>query len=261
MVLSSIAVLIAGLVVGSFLNVVIYRLPRGRSLWSPSSHCPNCLSSISWYDNLPLVSFFLLGGKCRNCKEPIPWRYPLVEGVCAALFLLALWQNYSTVIFSFSLILNLVKSALFVSILIPIFFIDLEHQIIPDSLSYTLIVSGFFFSAIKGNLTGSVVGAGVGAGLFLLILCLSFFLLHQAGMGIGDIKMAAGIGAFLGWEMALLSYFLSFLIGALLAGALLLLSLKKMKDKVPFGPFLVAGALISFFWGDRIVSLYLSLFW
>lgn len=252
---------VVGLAVGSFLNVVIYRLPRGESLWGPASHCPSCSSPVRWYDNIPVVSFFLLRGRCRSCKEPISWRYPLVEGVCAFFFLIIFRHNFSGVNFYFFSLFNVVRDALFVCLLIPIFFIDLEHQIIPDSLSYTLIAVGCFSSGVGGNLTTSLVGAGIGVGIFLLILCLSLILLHQPGMGIGDVKMAAGIGAFLGWKLAFLSFFFSFLTGALVAGVLLLFRLKEMRDRVSFGPFLVTGALLSFFLGERIIRFYFALIW
>jgi len=251
---------IAGLVLGSFLNVVIYRLPRGESLWSPPSHCPECKNPILWYDNIPLLSFLLLGGRCRSCKTPISPRYPLVEGICAVFFYLIFRQKYPVILNLFSLS-ALIKNILFVSILIPVFFIDLEHQIIPDSLSYILVISGILLSTLQGHPLTSLIGAGIGAGLFFLILYLSLIFLHQPGMGMGDVKLAAGIGAFTGWKMALLSFFLSFFIGAVVAGVLVLFHLKGMKDKIPFGPFLVSGALISLFLGDKIIGLYFTFFW
>ena len=251
---------VLGLVIGSFLNVVIYRLPRGKSLLAPPSHCPNCGAFIKWYDNIPILSFFLLGGKCRTCKKPISWRYPLVEGLTALFFLLTFWYHFS-LFFSFSFLIGLIKSLLFISILIPVFFIDLEHQIIPDSLSYSLLISGIVLSTIQGFFLPSIEGAALGVGIFLAIFYLSLFFLHQAGMGGGDIKIAAGIGAYLGWKMALLSFFLSFLLGAIVAGVFLLFHLKGLKDKIPFGPFLVGGAFLTLFLGKSMVNLYFSLFW
>ena len=252
--------LIMGLIIGSFLNVVIYRLPRDISLWAPSSHCPKCSSAIFWYDNIPVVSFFLLAGSCRNCKKKISWRYPLIEGICAIFFLLILWHNYPFT-FGFYFLISLVKDVFFISVLIPVFFIDLEHGIIPDGLSYTLVISCVVFSAIQGDFLVSLKGAGVGVGIFLLIFYLSFLFLHRPGMGMGDVKVAAGIGAFLGWKMALISFFLSFLLGALVAGGFLFFRLKGMKDKISFGPFLVSGAFLTFFLGERIVELYFTFFW
>ncbi|MBE0479311.1 prepilin peptidase, partial [Candidatus Aerophobetes bacterium] len=241
-------------------NVLIYRLPRGISLWSPASHCPSCSASILWHDNIPLLSFFLLGRRCRKCRQFISWRYPVVEAATCAFFLLVFWQA-QPFIFHFSSLLNLLRGALFVCLLVPIFFIDLEHQIIPDSLSFILLASGIFFSILQGHFILSLAGAGIGAGIFLVILYLSLIFLHQAGMGIGDVKLAAGIGAFLGLQMALLSFFLAFFIGAIIAGVLIFFHVKKMKDKIPFGPFLVVGALLSFFLGKSIIELYFNLFW
>lgn len=260
LVVLSVFIGVVGLAVGSFLNVVIYRLPRGKSLLTPPSHCPNCGIYIKWYDNIPVLSFFLLGGKCRACKKPISWRYPLVEGVTALFFLLTFLYHHS-LLFSFPLLIGLIKTFLFVSILIPVFFIDLEHQIIPDSLSYSLLVSGIILSGIQGFFFPSLEGAALGIVIFLVIFYLSIFFLHQAGMGMGDVKIAAGIGAYLGWKMALLSFFLSFFLGALVAGIFLLFHLKGMKDKIPFGPFLVAGAILTLFLGKAIVNLYFSLLW
>ena len=256
----SLLIVVAGLVIGSFLNVVIYRLPRGESLWNPPSHCPVCGARILWYDNVPLLSFLLLAGRCRSCKKPISPRYPLVEGMCAAFFLLVLFRHLPFV-FNPPFLLSFIKDLLFVSILIPVFFIDVEHQIIPDSLSYGMLGIGLFLSGLQGNFLSSLTGAGAGAGIFLLIFYLSLVFLHQPGMGMGDVKLAAGIGAFLGLEAALLSFFLSFLSGALVAGILVFFHLKRMKDKIPFGPFLVAGAFITLFLGKNILELYFTLFW
>lgn len=260
MLVQSIFIVVLGLVIGSFLNVVIYRLPRGESLWNPPSHCPQCNKPVQWYDNIPVMSFLLLGGRCRNCKKPISWRYPLVEGLCASCFLLTFWRYYPITLDSPSLITT-IKDVLLISILIPVFFIDLEHQIIPDSLSYTLVISGLILSGIQGYLVLSLAGAGIGVGLFCLIFSLSFLFLRQPGMGIGDIKIAAGIGAFLGWKMGLLSFFLSFLIGAVVAGGFLLFRLKGMKDKIPFGPFLALGTLLTLFLGEWLIAIYLRLLW
>jgi len=261
MIMLFILSVIIGLAIGSFLNVVIYRLPRGESLITPPSHCPNCKSRILWYDNLPILSYLLLKGRCRKCKKPIPWRYPMVEGICALFFFLLFWHYSPSISINLFFILALIKALLFVSILIPVFFIDIEHQIIPDSLSYTLFASVVSISGFQGYLIPSLKGAAVGAGIFLLIFYLSLIFLHQPGMGIGDIKIAAGIGAFFGWEMALLAFFLSFFTGAVIAGVFLLLHLKQMKDRIPFGPFLVVGAFITLFFGKNIINLYFSLLW
>lgn len=263
MIALSLLVVVVGLVVGSFLNVVIYRLPRGESLWTPPSHCPKCKSPIKWLDNIPILSFFLLHGRCRSCHQPISWRYPLVEGISALFFFLTFRYHcagYSE-FFNFPFFLSLFKNLLFISLLIPAFFIDLEYQIIPDSLSYTLLISGVIFAFLQGFIFPSLLGIALGIALFLAIFYLSLLFLHQAGIGIGDIKIAAGLGAYFGWKMALLTFFLSFLVGALVASSLLLLHLRGMRDRIPFGPFLVTGAFLTSFFGKKLIQLYLSLLW
>lgn len=260
MIILSIFVVIIGLAVGSFLNVVIYRLPRGYSLWSPASYCPQCKNSINWYDNIPVLSFFLLGGRCRNCHQPISWRYPVVEGITGFFFFLV-FVLYCWKAFSFSSLIYLVKYLLFICLLIPIFFIDLEHQIIPDSLSYTLIISGIIFSTIQRFFYSSILGVASGVLIFLVIYYVSLLLLHQPGMGIGDVKMAAGIGAYFGWKLSLLAFFLSFLTGAVVATFFILFGLKKMKDKIPFGPFLATGAFLTLFLGRKLTEIYFNFFW
>ena len=259
--LFSLFILLLGVSTGSFLNVVIYRLPKGESILYPPSHCPECGKKILWYDNIPLLSFILLGGKCRACKKKISWRYPVVELSCGIFFLLSLWRYLNLIYIKPFFILYLIKELFFISVLIPVFFIDIEHQIIPDCLSYSLIFSSLILSAFQGFLIPSLKGVALGAGIFLLIFYLSLLFLRQPGMGMGDVKIASGIGAFFGWKMALLSFFLSFFLGALVAGIFLLLGRKKMKDKIPFGPFLVTGSFITLFLGKKIVEVYLNLFW
>lgn len=263
MIALSVLILVLGLIVGSFLNVVIYRLPRDESLWSPASHCPKCKNTIRWFDNIPIISFFILKGRCRVCKNSISWRYPFVEGLTGFLFLLVfLFNHHNYLIFSnFPFYLNLFKSLLFICLLIPVFFIDLEHQIIPDSLSYLMLIFGIIFSLLKSSFFSSLLGIALGAGIFLVIFYLSLFFLHQAGMGIGDIKLAAAIGAYFGWKMSLLTFFLSFLVGAVVAVILLGIHFKGMKDKIPFGPFLVTGAFLALFLGEKMIQLYFSLLW
>jgi len=247
-----------GLAVGSFLNVVIYRLPRGESLWYPPSHCPKCGAFIKWYDNIPLVSFLILKGKCRNCQGFISWRYPLVEALTSALFLTCFLFHSPL---SLSSLLFFFKDILFIIILIPIFFIDIEKGIIPNKLSYSLIICGFLLSLITKDTFSSLIGIGLGTGIFLAIFALGSLWLKQAGMGMGDVKLAAGIGAFLGYKEALLCIFLSVILGGIVATGLLLAHIKGRKDRIPFAPFLVASALISLFWGKNIIHFYLSLIW
>ncbi len=254
MLILSIFIFITGLVIGSFLNVCIYRLPRGESLIFPPSHCPECGSPIRWYDNIPLVSYLLLKGRCRTCSHAISPVYPLVEGACGLLYLLTFLSHYLK---TFSL-LAFFKDILFISFLIPIFFIDLKNQIIPNSLSYGLLMAGIIFGYLEGSFLQSLLGAGTGTGILLGVYFLGYLFLRQESFGIGDVKLAAGIGAFLGWRKALLCLFLSFILGGLLCGLLLLLHLKERRDKIPFAPFLVTGALLSIFLGEKLIYLYLT---
>jgi len=249
-------IFIIGLCVGSFLNVCIYRLPRNQSILYPSSHCPNCQNSIKWYDNIPLLSYFLLKARCRNCHTPISARYPLVEILTGILFLLSFLGHPISLTFLSSLLFS--KDLIFVSLLLPIFFIDLENQIIPNSLSYTIIVAGLILGGLTGSLLPNLIGAGIGGGLFLAIHLLGSFFLKEEAMGMGDIKLAAGIGAFLGWKIGLICFFISFLLGAVIVIILLLTHLKKRKDRIPFAPFLVGAALISLFLGDKLLYFYLN---
>ncbi len=256
MFIASVFVLAIGLAVGSFLNVVIYRLPKGESLWHPPSRCPKCGSSIKWYDNIPLISYLFLKGKCRNCQNSISWRYPLVETLTGTFLLIFFLFRFPV---NFPSLLFFLKDILFIFILIPIFFIDLKKGIIPNSLSYSLIICGFILSFVTKDTFSSLIGIGLGAGIFLSIFALGSVWLKQAGMGIGDMKLAAGIGAFLGYELALLCFFLSVILGGIIATGLLLAHIKGREDRIPFAPFLVVAALISLFWGENLIHLYLNL--
>jgi len=254
MLIFSIFTFIIGLAVGSFLNVCIYRLPRGQSLIYPPSHCPECGSLIKWYDNIPILSYFLLKGRCRSCLHPISPRYPLVEAITGFLYLFAFLfhrSNDSPFILFF-------RDIVFISFLIPIFFIDLNDRIIPNSLSYSLLIVGLLFGLLTKSFLSTLLGIGIGAGLFSGIHLLGSFFLKEESLGVGDIKLAAGIGAFLGWKAALLCFFLSFVLGGVISGILLLAHLKGRRDRIPFAPFLVAGAFISIFFGERLIYFYLT---
>jgi leader peptidase (prepilin peptidase) / N-methyltransferase len=243
-----------GLCVGSFLNVVIGRLPAGRSIAHPGSSCPRCGYLIAWYDNVPLLSFLLLRARCRSCRDPISWRYPIVELLCAVLFAMAYVR--------FGPSLQLASSLILLSILVAITGIDFDHQIIPDLLSLPGVAVGLLLSLAPGAIgwRPSALGVLVGAGVFLVIIAASSLALGQAGMGGGDVKLGAMLGAFLGWKLALLSILVSVLVGGLLAGTLLATGRKGRKDPIPFGPFLALGGAISLFWGDAILAWYFGQF-
>ena len=243
-----------GLCIGSFLNVVIGRLPLGRSLAHPGSSCPRCGSLIAWHDNLPVLSYLLLRARCRACRDPISWRYPVVEAACAVLFALAYLR--------FGLSLQLATAIILLSALIAITGIDLDHQIIPDVLSLPGIAVGLLLSLAPGGIGpgDSTLGVLVGGGVFIVIIVGSSLALGQPGMGMGDVKLGAMLGAFLGWKLALLSVLLSVLVGGPLAAFLLATGRKRRKDPLPFGPFLALGGAVSLFCGDAILGWYFGQF-
>lgn len=243
-----------GGIVGSFLNVCASRLPAGRSLWRPGSACPACAHPIRWYDNVPLLSFAILGGRCRDCRAPIAWRYPVVELATAALFALA-WVRIG---WGWELPLAL----LLLSILVVITVIDLEHHLIPDRITLPGIVVGLAASATVGRTLwlDSVLGVLLGGGIFFAIIQASHLILGVPGMGGGDLKLGAMLGAFLGWKLLLLGLFLAVLVGAAVAVVLLAAGRKGRKDPVPFGPFLALGGAASLFWGEEMLRWYFSAF-
>jgi leader peptidase (prepilin peptidase)/N-methyltransferase len=236
-----------GLLIGSFLNVVIARVPEGRSLVRPGSACPGCGAAIAWYDNIPILSFVALRGRCRACAIPIPWKYPVVEAVTAALFAAAG--------IAFGPTLQGVVAAALLAALVAITVIDLERQIIPDVISLPGIVAGVLANLAVGRVlwVESLLGIVVGGGLFLVIILAS-----GGGMGGGDMKLGAMLGAFLGWKVVLLSVFIAVVVGGALAVALMASGVRGRKDPIPFGPFLAAGGAAGLFWGERMVQWYLS---
>jgi leader peptidase (prepilin peptidase)/N-methyltransferase len=240
-------VVVFGLVLGSFLNVVIARLPERRSLWAPRSACPGCAASIAWYDNIPLLSFALLRGRCRACATPIPWRYPLVEAVTAALFALA-WLEFGPT-------LEFVVAAALLAALVAITAIDLRHQIIPDAITLPGILAGITANVATRHLSWAEVGLGIalGGGVFFVIIVAS-----RGGMGAGDMKLGAMLGAFLGWKIALFALMVAVVLGGMSAVALMALGARNRKDAIPFGPFLALGGAAALFWGEGVVQWYVS---
>jgi len=255
---------ILGTVVGSFLNVCIHRLPRGGSVVFPASHCPACGKALSAWDLIPVLGFFLLKGKCRYCSAPISPRYPLVEAAAGALFVgvaVAFPIQRSP--------LDLIFYLLFSCLLLVLFFTDLEHQVIPDSVSVTGILAGLLFNYLKALLafpggagnpfSSALFGMLLGYILFFLIARLGKAWFKKEVMGEGDLYLAAFLGAYLGWQGTLLAVFLAYLI----AGAVLLVPLLmgriKMGEEVPFGPSLVAGGFLTLFFGKDILGWYAGL--
>jgi leader peptidase (prepilin peptidase)/N-methyltransferase len=242
------AVVLTGLVIGSFLNVVVARVPEGRSVWRPRSACPACGAMIAWHDNIPVLSYLALRGRCRACQAAISWRYPLIEATTAAMFFVAYAR--------FGPGIELIAAAILFAALIAITAIDLEHQLIPDVITLPGIVTGVLASVTTGrtSLVDSLLGIVVGGGLFFVII------LTTGGMGGGDMKLGAMLGAFLGWKVTLVALFLAVSTGGVFAMVILLLGRKGRKDPIPFGPFLAAGGAAALLWGERLVRWYLDVF-
>ena len=249
---NDVLIFILGLIVGSFSNVCIYRIPRNESIVYPASHCPKCRSNISPKDNIPLLSYILLKGRCCNCKSKISIQYPVVEFLTGFIYLI-IYLIYGL---SIQTLIYIILS----SALIIIAFIDLNEQIVPDVISLPGIVLGlilsFFVSYI--SFVNSALGVLVGGGIILIIGLAGSAIFKKEAMGGGDVKLAAMIGAFLGWRYIIISLFLGFFLGAL-AGIILILSkIKSREDVVPFGPFIVLGSLITLLWGEKIISWYIG---
>jgi leader peptidase (prepilin peptidase)/N-methyltransferase len=242
-----VAFVVAGLLIGSFLNVVIARVPERRSLWHPGSACPGCGTSIAWYDNIPLVSFLALRGRCRACATPISWRYPAVEAVTAALFGAAAWR--------FGWTPDAVVAAALLAVLTAVTAIDLERQIIPDAISVPGILAGILANLATGRVPWleSLIGIAVGGGVFFVVILAS-----GGGMGGGDMKLGAMLGAFLGWKVVLFTVFLAVVTGGLVAVVLMATGVRGRKDPIPFGPFLALGGAVGLLCGERVVRWYLS---
>jgi len=240
-----------GAIVGSFLNVCIHRLPKSESIVKPGSHCPKCKTQIRFYDNIPMISYFLLRGRCRYCKGSISIQYPLVEGITAlcSLFLFIKFGPSLNYLFYFS----------FISALIVITVIDLFHQIIPDAISLPGIGVGLLGSFIVPHITllNSLKGMLLGGGGLFIVATIYQWLFKREGMGGGDVKLLAMIGAFLGWRAVLLTILLSSLIGSITGIAFIALKGKDFKYAIPFGPFLSLGAAIALFFGEDIIEWYL----
>lgn len=237
-----IILVIFGLITGSFLNVCIYRIPQKKSIISPGSYCPKCKVPILPYHNIPVISYIFLKGKCYHCHQSISFIYPIVEFI-NALFYFLLFSK-------FGLSLSFFIYSLFISSLIIISFIDLEHQIIPDVITLPFILLGIIISFFPNgiNIYDSLLGGIIGFVIFYLLS------LYKQGMGGGDIKFIAMIGTFLG-KKVIITIILSSFIGAIIGILLILLKKKSLQDKIPFGPFLSIAAIITIFFSEQIIDL------
>ncbi len=246
--------IVVGLVVGSFLNVCIYRLPEERSVVWPRSFCPSCKHPIAWYDNVPLLSYAVLGGTCRHCKARIHWRYPVVEALSA-------WATVA-VLGHFGTGPQGIIYLIFVWALLVVSFIDLEHQIIPDEISLGGLVIGLLLSLAVPQLHGtdhrwlalgrSFIGALVGGGLLYVTGVVGTIIFRKEAMGGGDVKLLAMAGSLLGWKLVALTFFAAPLL-AILPGLVVLIC--RRSHVIPYGPFLSLGLILALFWGQRILEL------
>ncbi len=247
--LSLVFTFLFGLVFGSFLNVCIYRLPREESIVFPPSHCTSCQNRLYPKDLIPLLSFFLLKGKCRYCGEIIHWRYPAVE--------LLNGLGWVWVIASFGITTQGLAGVFLFSFALVVALIDLEHYLIPNSLVILLFLCGLIFHFILQDLslTKRLLGMTVGFGLPFLLALFS-----RGGMGGGDIKLCTAMGFWLGFPAVFQALFIGALMGSVIGISLIIMKIKKRKDPIPFGPFLVLGFLIIFFFQEPLLSWYWTLF-
>lgn len=248
----AILVTVFGLAVGSFLNVCIHRLPRRESLVWPSSRCPKCGASLKPYDDIPLLSYLALRGRCRACGGPISLRYPMVESVTA------LWFLAAFTLFPPALA---IPRLVFGCAMLVLFVIDLEHRILPNVITLPGIVAGFLFSVFgPPGWIDSLIGIVAGGGFLWLTAVVYERVRHEEGLGFGDVKMLAMIGAFLGWKLMLVTLVLSSFLGSIVGLGLIALKKGDMKYALPYGTFLAVAAVFSSVAGDRIVNWYLSFY-
>ena len=244
---------VLGLCVGSFLNVCIYRLPRRQSLASPPSRCPRCERPLRWYHNIPLVSWIALRGRCAYCQAPISIQYPIIELLTALVWVLIVWMTPVGWLLASRLVLA--------TALIVLFMIDLEHQLLPNVITLPGILVGLAFSFVAPpGPVDSFLGILLGGGVLYGIAAAYYLLRKEEGMGMGDVKMLAMVGAFLGWKAVLLTLVLSSFAGAVIGMAMMGLQRGSLRYALPFGTFLAVGTLIAMLFGDAILAWYLGYF-
>lgn len=247
-------VFMLGMCIGSFLNVCIYRLPTSKSIMNPPrSICPNCNSAIRFYDNIPVLSYLWLKGRCRHCNTPISARYPIIELISGLTAL--------NIFFTYGLHLEGLVYFGFISSLIVITFIDIDHKIIPDIITLPGILIGILASFVLATVTfkDALLGFLIGGGSLWLVAVGYSLITHKDGMGGGDIKLLAMIGTFIGWKGVILTIFISSIVGTCVGITLILIKGKNLKFAIPFGPFLSIGAIIYIFFGKEIIHWYFNL--
>ncbi|ODA41720.1 A24 family peptidase [Desulfosporosinus sp. BG] len=250
MYLLNITIGLFGLLIGSFLNVVIFRVPRGESIVTPGSHCPTCRHALRFWEIIPVLSFLFQKGVCRSCHAKISWRYPLVELLTGILFYITATFKLSMEINPVRLLLNLI----FVAVLVALSFIDLDTFRLPDVLTFPLlgigILGAFFIPGDPGGWESVLSALGAG-GIFWGIARI-----YPQGMGLGDVKLVAALGAFLGFPAIFLAVFIGSFVGAFTGIFLLLLGRQRFRQQIPFGPFLAVGAFLTLLWGTQIFTWY-----
>jgi len=277
-----ISVFVFGLLIGSFLNVVIYRVPKRESIVFPGSHCPACDIAIKPYDNIPVVSYAILGGRCRNCGAGISPVYPAVELLVALLYVsvfLKVINQYPDLGLRFWL--TLVADTLFVSLIVPLVFIDLRHKLLPNVITYPGVVLMFVMRMLAPDpwqlartptllvsagrpdwvraMVGAALGAAVGGGSLWLVREAYFRLRHVEGMGLGDVKMMLMVGAFLGWQLTMFKIFMASLLGSIIGVLLIAMRDANMKMELQFGAFLGPSSIIALFVGQDLIDWYLKM--
>jgi leader peptidase (prepilin peptidase)/N-methyltransferase len=242
-----------GLAIGSFLNVCIYRLPRHESLSFPASHCTSCQRPLDWFENIPVIGWLALRGRCRTCGDAISSMYPIVEAITAAVFV----TGYAI----YGLTPLLAVRLLFACAMIVLFAIDLQHRILPNAITLPGVIAGLLFSLLlPPGWLSSLVGVLVGGGILYVIGEAYYRWRGVEGLGMGDVKMLAMIGAFLGWQLTLLTLVMASLAGSIIGVLLIATRRGSMQYALPFGTFLAVGALIAAVVGDPIVSWYASFY-
>lgn len=239
--------LVVGAVIGSFLNVCIHRLPRGESIVFPASHCVSCGEKLSALDLIPILGYFLLKGRCRYCGSGISLRYPLVEAVSAGAFALV-WMAGGGDVFAF------IFKVVFISLLLVVFFTDLENQVVPDAVTLPGIAVGLVYNYFDRNFFSAIEGMLLGYFLLYLVGRVGKFIFKKDALGEGDLYVAALLGAFLGWEKLLLALFLAYIIAAVVSLVFLISGKVKIGQAVPFAPALAAGGVIALFFGSRMLA-------
>lgn len=240
-----------GLMFGSFANVCVYRIPRSESIAFPGSHCPACNHDIAVYDNIPLFSWLMLAGKCRHCRVSISWRYPLLE--------LLMGLSWGVLAWHYGLSPILLQALCLFFLLWVLTFIDIETGLLPNMLTFPGIALGLGFSLWLGDWQASLIGAAAGYSVFWLVARLFLWITGREGMGYGDFKLLAMLGAFMGWQALPFIVFVSSIVGALAGSLFLLLARRGFRTEIPFGPYLAVAGMVWFIWSEPVLAWYSGL--